>query len=213
MSEEEKKAAEESAEDQTAKAAEETAETEAIEESTELTAKEKRTAKALLATLITVIVLFFVAGGLLSYNYYFKKQITEKMFKKQVAAVEAGTSAKNGVDIDITQKYYVHWITELKASPEKYLGKTVRLSGAFAITNSNGKKYYHVYRTGPGDEPGETMNYGIELLNSDKLPTDGDWVEVTGTLATYDEGENSFLYLKNPTITVLAEKGVGTLAE
>lgn len=100
------------------------------------------------------------------------------------------------IDIDITEKMYVHWINEIYYNGDLYEGKTVRLQGMYAAeTNESGSELYHfVYRKGPGCCGSDGDMCGFEFLWDGAVPQEGAWIEVVGKVGIYTAADG-FTYL------------------
>ncbi len=118
-----------------------------------------------------------------------------------------------GIDVDITEKLYVTYINEIYTNTEDYIGKTIRIQGMFseeyyAPTEST---YYYVYRTGPGCCGNDGSMCGFEFSYDGDYPAENDWIEVVGTLQTYEEGGCSYLALDATSVTVMDTRGAETV--
>ena len=97
-------------------------------------------------------------------------------------------------------------VSNMVNTPDKYLGKTVKIKGSFDVfTDPNTKKYY--YSCMVKDATACCAN-GIEfapqkdLKYPDDFPNVGMPVTVGGTFETYKEGETTYLRLKNAQFSV-----------
>lgn len=122
-------------------------------------------------------------------------------------------SAKSTKIIELTDKFYVTYINDIFYNQDDYLGKTLRLQGAYMkatynLGNSKKKQIDFVYRNGPGCCGNDGAMCGFEFENTNKVTLkDDDWIEVTGVLETYEENGLSFLRLANCTVTVMKKRG------
>jgi uncharacterized membrane protein YcgQ (UPF0703/DUF1980 family) len=122
-------------------------------------------------------------------------------------------SAKSTKIIELTDKFYVTYINDIFYNQDDYLGKTLRLQGAYMkatynLGNSKKKQIDFVYRNGPGCCGNDGAMCGFEFENTNKVALkDDDWIEVTGVLETYEENGLSFLRLANCTVTVMKKRG------
>lgn len=123
-------------------------------------------------------------------------------------AVESNDSPSD-IDVDITEKMYVAYINEVYVNTDDYIGKTVRIQGMFQpYTDENtGQTYYYVYRTGPGCCGNDGSMCGFEFTWGGDMPNDNDWIEVVGSLRTYEEDGWSYLTLDAKSVTVMEERG------
>lgn len=133
-------------------------------------------------------------------------------------AVEEATSdhtelagdKQSGIDVDITEKMYVTYINEIYLNTEDYLGKTIRLQGMYKpyIDENTGLTYYYVYRTGPGCCGNDGDMCGFEFTWDGDMPKDDDWIEVVGSLRSYEDDDGwVYLTLDSKSVTIMEERG------
>ncbi|QOX63873.1 hypothetical protein FRZ06_11280 [Anoxybacterium hadale] len=118
-------------------------------------------------------------------------------------------SGDAGVDVDITEKMYVAYINEIYVNTPDYIGQNIRIQGMFqAYTDeTTGLTYYYVYRVGPGCCGNDGSMCGFEFTWNGDLPKDNDWIEVIGSLRTYEDDGWSYLTLDASSVTVMKERG------
>lgn len=134
-----------------------------------------------------------------------------------------GTSTKNNkeeasgdkIDLDITEAMYVTMINAIYTNPQKYLGKTVRIQGMFSAQyfQPTDTTYYYVYRVGPGCCGNDGSMCGFEFTGNTKGLEDNDWIDVTGTLDSYDENGVSYLTLRTKSVEVKTTRGKESVAQ
>ena len=104
------------------------------------------------------------------------------------------------IDVDLTtQSATVVYsaVYDMMSMPEKYLRKTVKMTGAAAsYTDENTEKTYHACII---KDATACCSQGIEyILDEDApYPTDGETVTVIGEFSTYNEGQFKYSTLKN----------------
>lgn len=115
----------------------------------------------------------------------------------------------NDAIIEITEKMYVTYVNEIYTNTEAYEGKTIKLEGMFtsAYDESTKQTYYFVYRTGPGCCNNDGSMCGFEFTTNDVIPVENDWIEVVGSLETYEENGYTYLNLKDAKVTIKEERG------
>ena len=117
--------------------------------------------------------------------------------------------------IYITENRFIAQTNDVYINTEDYMGKTLQYEG-FVMSffdESTQKTYYYVIRYGPGC-CGYDANAGFEILTQDgEYPADNEWVQVTGVLGTYVEGEYEYLYLDVTDLQVLKERGAETVTQ
>lgn len=111
--------------------------------------------------------------------------------------------------IEITEKMYVTYVNEVYTNTEAYEGKKIKLEGMFtsAYDESTKQTYYFVYRTGPGCCNNDGSMCGFEFTTTDTIPVENDWIEVVGTLESYEENGYTYLNLKDASVTIKEERG------
>ena len=111
--------------------------------------------------------------------------------------------------IEITEKMYVSYINEMYMNTEEYEGKKIKLEGMFtsAYDEATKQMYYFVYRTGPGCCNNDGSMCGLEFTTADTIPVENDWIEVIGTLESYEENGFTYLTLRDSKVTIKAERG------
>ena len=121
----------------------------------------------------------------------------------ETKAAKSGKS-KNGIDVDLTNKsanmVYME-VYNMMVKPEDYVGKTIKMKGAFAQYHDEATdKYYFACII---KDAMACCSQGIEfVLNKRyKFPKDypekGDKICVVGVFATYKEGKDTYCTLKN----------------
>lgn len=100
------------------------------------------------------------------------------------------------VDVDISEKMYVHWINEIYYNGELYMDKLIRLQGMYTEEyDEEGNTFRFVFRKGPGCCGSDGDMCGFEIIWDGPVPdTDLAWIEVTGRLGTY-VAPDGFTYL------------------
>ena len=133
-------------------------------------------------------------------------------------AVDANTTKTVPVDeeiIYITEKMFIAQTNDVYINTDDYMGKTLQYEG-FVMSffdESTQKTYYYVIRYGPGC-CGYDANAGFEILTKDgEYPVDNEWLQVTGVLGTYIEGEYEYLYLDVTDLQVLEVRGAESVTQ
>ncbi|ADZ84942.1 TIGR03943 family putative permease subunit [Cellulosilyticum lentocellum] len=120
------------------------------------------------------------------------------------------TSINEDVEVlEITEKMYVSYVNEIYTNTAEYEGKNIKLEGMFtsAYDESTKQTYYFVYRTGPGCCNNDGSMCGFEFTTSDTIPEENDWIEVIGTLESYEENGYTYLTLRDAEVTIKTERG------
>ena len=119
----------------------------------------------------------------------------------EAEADEAPASA-NGVDIDLTNMSSTMVYSEvlnMQKTPDKYMGKTVKMSGPFNVTETGGNRYFACVVK----DATACCSTGIEFVWAGDHSYPEDYPEpetditVVGTFTTYKEGKSMYLQLKD----------------
>jgi uncharacterized membrane protein YcgQ (UPF0703/DUF1980 family) len=112
-------------------------------------------------------------------------------------------------DIVLKESTYVTYINDVYTNADKYIGKIIQLDGMFTYedyASQGGKKYYYVYRQGPGccGNDGSMCGFEFTAANAADYPkytpkatdkfNDHPWIKVTGKLKQYYEGDKGPYY-------------------
>lgn len=112
----------------------------------------------------------------------------------------------NQVDIDLTQlssTMIYSEVNDMVTTPEKYVGKTVRMNGMFVVLEETERNYYACIIA----DAMACCSQGIEfMLNNDYLrypdeyPKANTNITVSGVFDVYSEGETKYVQLINAVI-------------
>ena len=117
--------------------------------------------------------------------------------------------SSDGIDVDLTKMSSTMVYSEvlnMQQTPEKYLGKTVKMHGPFNVTELNDNRYFACLIT----DATACCSTGIEFVLSgdysypDDYPPKDTEIIVTGTFTTYKEGKSQYLQLKDAEMEVPA---------
>ncbi len=120
------------------------------------------------------------------------------------------SSSSSAYDIDLvglSSTMLVSQINDMVFDADKYVDKTVRITGNFYIyvDELTGNKYYSCLLPDPTGCCLQGFEFQLKdtSIITDDYPTHLANIEVVGVYATYDEGEITYCYLKDATMTVL----------
>ena len=112
-------------------------------------------------------------------------------------------SSKTGkIDVDLTKMSATMVYSEvlnMNQTPLNYLGKTVRMEGAFSVVEANNNRYFACIIK----DATACCAQGIEFTWAgshsypDDYPEENEDITVTGTFSTYKEGEQTYIQLKD----------------
>lgn len=118
---------------------------------------------------------------------------------------QAKTSA-DGIDVDLTAMSATMVYSEVQnmmLKPADYMGKTVKMTGAFNVAEENGQRYYACVIK----DATACCAQGIEFVWAgdhaypDEYPSQGDEISVIGTFTTYKENTQTYCQLKDAQLT------------
>lgn len=111
--------------------------------------------------------------------------------------------------VEITEKMYVTYINDIYTNLEQYEGKKIKLEGMFTskYDESVQETFYFVYRIGPGCCGNDGDMAGFEFTTIDPIPEENDWIEVTGTLESYEQNGFLYLTLRDSHVVIKEERG------
>ena len=124
--------------------------------------------------------------------------------QEEMSATDDDQAGEDGIDVDLTVLSGTMVYSEvynMMYYPENYIGKTVKMKGAYAVFyDDTTGKYYHGCVI---SDATACCSQGIEFeLSEDKkypddYPAQGEEICVTGTFDTYQEGTDTFCTLRN----------------
>ena len=120
------------------------------------------------------------------------------------------TNTDQGTEVlEITEKMYVTYVNDIYTNTAEYEGKKIKIEGmsTSAYDESTNQTYYFVYRTGPGCCNNDGSMCGFEFTTSDTIPEENDWIEVIGTLESYEQNGYTYLTLRDAEVTIKTERG------
>ena len=118
---------------------------------------------------------------------------------------QAKTSA-DGIDVDLTSMSATMVYSEVQnmmLKPADYLGKTVKMAGAFNVAEENDQRYYACVIK----DATACCAQGIEFVWAgdhaypNDYPSPGDEISVIGTFTTYKENTQTYCQLKDAQLT------------
>ncbi len=130
---------------------------------------------------------------------------TETVNKSADQATEAAQSAQksaDGIDVDLTAMSSTMVYSEVQnmmTKPTDYLGKTVKMQGAFSVAEMDNNRYFACIIK----DATACCSQGIEFIwkgdhsYPDDYPEAGKDITVVGTFSTYMEGSQQYCQLKD----------------
>lgn len=110
----------------------------------------------------------------------------------------SGGQALNGIDVDLTKLSSTMVYSEvynMMAYPDKYVGKTVRMKGQFALyeNSKSGTRYFACIIA----DATACCSQGLEFVpeSNSAYPALGTEITVTGEFSTYEEDGNIYCHL------------------
>lgn len=151
-----------------------------------------------------------------------KTESLSERFQMEVEAVKQAISEvgedKSVVNIEVSDEMFVDWSETLFHSYQNHShedeethieegcfeGCTIHIQGVFETVNYAGVEQYQIYRKYIDVDGGENkvateVIFKGEAPEKDKLPKDGDWVDVVGIVSS----NNSLSCIKDAKVTIL----------
>lgn len=99
---------------------------------------------------------------------------------------KAESSEPDNSVIEILEETYAQQINHIYFNPKKYIGRQIKFSGYFGLTEQQGETFGYVYRVDTehthddGESHEEEETVGFEIYWDKIYPDENDWIEVTG---------------------------------
>ena len=112
-------------------------------------------------------------------------------------------AAKSDVDVDLSKMSgtvcYAQVNDMVNVNPAAYFGKTVRMSGTFAVSSNTDTPYFAclIADATACCQQGIEFQWAGEHSYPDDYPEKGAQITVTGIFGSYKEGDYTFYTLKN----------------
>lgn len=121
---------------------------------------------------------------------------------------EEVNQAKQGKVVEIKEKMFLTQMNDIFLNYDDYVGKTIKYEGIYSYLYDELTDSYisFVYRNSPGC-CGDDGIAGFEVVYEGEPVMDEEWVEVVGTLETYELDGNEYIRLVASSMTVLSERG------
>ena len=123
--------------------------------------------------------------------------------KLKVFSGKIPESEKYDVDLTSLNSTMVYTkVSDMVMNPDNYLGKSVKMSGTFAVAEGETRNYYACLIA----DATACCSQGIEFLPTVKVnypgdfPPEGTDITVTGIFDTYYEGQDRFFQLKDASV-------------
>lgn len=118
------------------------------------------------------------------------------------ASEKADAPKTDGIDVDLTAMSATMVYSEvqnMQQTPEKYLGKVVKMHGPFSVTELNGNRYFAciIKDATACCSAGIEFDLAGDYSYPDDYPKENTEITVVGTFTTYMEGKNKYLQLKD----------------
>ena len=115
------------------------------------------------------------------------------------------TASAETVDVDLTKLGSTMVYSEvynMMNTPENYMGKRVRMKGAFAVAQGDDKYYYACLISDATACCAQGIEFVLreERAYPDDYPQEGTEITVTGVFDTYNEGERQYCQLVDATM-------------
>jgi zinc transport system permease protein len=156
---------------------------------------------------------FLVAlGGLILVTAagFVQQTLTASSQERQIVAENSLPSPGDSKIFEIREKMFIQQCTDIYLNPGDYVGRRVKLEGLYeeSADEESGEISRYVIRYGPGC-CGNDGVAGFEcFFQGDAFPSQGDWVEVIGTVTiALDPDDLEYVVLKPAQFEVKDERG------
>lgn len=117
-------------------------------------------------------------------------------------AKDTAAESADGVDVDLTAMSSTMVYSEvlnMQKTPEKYLGKVVKMKGPFSATEIDGNRYFAciIKDATACCSSGIEFEWAGDHSYPEDYPKENQEITVIGTFTTYMEGKNKYLQLKD----------------
>ena len=117
-------------------------------------------------------------------------------------AKDTAAESADGVDVDLTAMSSTMVYSEvlnMQQTPDKYLGKVVKMKGPFSVTEIDGNRYFAciIKDATACCSSGIEFDWAGDHSYPEDYPKENQEITVTGTFTTYMEGKNKYLQLKD----------------
>ncbi len=124
---------------------------------------------------------------------------------------ENKSALKDSSVLEITEELFLTQVNDIYTNLDDYLGRKITYQGIFQTMDYEedgiSEQILYVFRNSPGC-CGNDGTAGFEVVWDGEIPPQDSWVEVEGTLVTFEDKEgNQFLQLKLDSLTVMKERG------
>ncbi|MBQ7545921.1 MAG: hypothetical protein IJT41_03020 [Clostridia bacterium] len=118
----------------------------------------------------------------------------------EASPAQGRADAAETVDVDLTKLGSTMVYSEvynMMNTPENYMGKRVRMQGAFAVAQGDNKYYYACLISDATACCAQGIEFVLkeERTYPDDYPQEGTEITVTGVFDTYNEGEHQYCQL------------------
>ncbi len=115
---------------------------------------------------------------------------------------ETAAKAAQNIDVDLTQMSSTMIYSEVQnmmLKPADYVGKTVRMQGAFSVSEIGENRYFAciIKDATACCAQGIEFDWAGDHSYPADYPKDGSEITVTGEFTTYNEGQQQYCQLKN----------------
>ena len=113
------------------------------------------------------------------------------------------------IDIyEIDEKLFITNVNNIYLNYEDYVGKHIKIEGLYMeIPDVDNTTYNIVARHGPACCVDDDI-VGFQILNYETKPQINDWIEVIGTVETYDVNGYTAVYIKVTSLNIKEDHGL-----
>jgi len=160
--------------------------------------------------IIFIIILVIFIAAIIGVIVFINNDVKPVESNNGGAVASSGENSKD--IIEITDKLFVEQINDIYLNVKSYEGKTVKLEGLIYTSSNETEIYTFVVRNTPGC-CGDDGLAGLEIIYSDNIPVDNEWVEVIGKIELEEYMGTTLPILRLSSMEVKEEKGVTFVTE
>ncbi len=113
----------------------------------------------------------------------------------------------NDAVVEVKEEYFLTQINDLYVNYEDYVGATIIVEGMYWYYEDDNGVYEAVYRKGPGCCGNDGWGGFFMNLSPEKRPNENAWIRVKGRLFLDENPETYGLFLVDPELEVLEQRG------
>lgn len=158
--------------------------------------------KKVICLILSALMLLSLAACSDSKTYTTETVVSAKADPTDAPEEDAAAPSADGIDVDLTAMSSTMVYSEvlnMQQTPDKYLGKVVKMHGPFSVTEIDGNRYFACIISDATACCSSGIEFDLKGDHSypDDYPAENTDITVVGTFTTYMEGTSKYLQLKD----------------